>query len=192
MQRVGYIVLVVTATFLSGCGGKSITVVVITRARQKANQLLPEHVYRVPSGSMEPTLSIEARVVVLVGRTSSRRDRRVSSARRLRARGVRPIPHVVRLGGAACVESVPKPSTVKFIKRIVAAPDDEIYIREGQAYRKAAGSSSFAREPDSYTRPCGGSAECNFSTPIRVSAGHCTCLATTAVNRTTVGSGARS
>jgi signal peptidase I len=168
----GYIVLVVTATFLSGCGGKSITVVVTNPSSAKANQLFPEHVYRVPSGSMEPTLSIGARVVVSSGALAVGEIVVFHPPEGSEQEECGPIPHVVRLGGAACVEPVPKPSTVKFIKRIVAAPGDEIYIREGQAYRKAAGSSSFAREPDSYTRPCGGSAECNFSTPIRVSAGH--------------------
>ena len=62
---------------------------------------------------------------------------------------------MIRFGGAACVEPVPKSSTNKLLKRIVAGPGDETYIRQGDVYRTAAGSSNFIRQQDSYTRPCG-------------------------------------
>ncbi|HTC73490.1 MAG TPA: signal peptidase I, partial [Solirubrobacteraceae bacterium] len=48
----------------------------------------------------------------------------------------------------------------------------EIYIKEGHVYRKAAGTSQFVREQDSYIRECGVSPECNFPTPIKIPAGH--------------------
>jgi signal peptidase I len=82
-----------------------------------------------------------------------------------------PSPRVINLGGAACSEPIPRESTVKFIKRIVAGPSDEIYFREGHVYRKAAGASTFARESDPYVRECGVSPECNFPAPITVPAG---------------------
>ena len=63
-------------------------------------------------------------------------------------------------------------SSVNFIKRVVAGPGDEIYIKEGHVFRKAAGKSTFVREQDSYIRACGASPECNFPTPIKIPAGH--------------------
>jgi signal peptidase I len=80
---------------------------------------------------------------------------------------------VIRLGAAACAEPVPKQdSSVNFIKRVVAGPGDEIYIKEGHVYRKAAGKSQFVREKDSYIRACGESPECNFPKPIKIPPGH--------------------
>jgi signal peptidase I len=61
---------------------------------------------------------------------------------------------------------------VNFIKRVVAGPGDEIYIKEGHVFRKPAGKREFSPEKDSYIRPCAGISECNFPTPIKVPAGH--------------------
>ena len=83
-----------------------------------------------------------------------------------------PVPHTVKPGGEACSEPVPKEASVNFIKRIVAGPGDEIFVKEGHVYRKAAGASQFVREHDSYIRECGASPECNFPTSIRIPAGH--------------------
>jgi signal peptidase I len=80
---------------------------------------------------------------------------------------------VIKLGGAACSTPVPREdSGTNFIKRVVAGPGDEIYIKEGHVYRKAAGKSTFVREHDSYIRECGVSPECNFPDPIKIPAGH--------------------
>jgi signal peptidase I len=119
---------------------------------------------------MEPTLGIGARVIVSPGAPRVGEIVVFHPPEGAEQEECGPTPHVVRLGGAACAEPVPTPSTVKFIKRIVAGPDDEIYIREGHVYRKAAGSSSFVRERDPYIRPCGISPECNFPMPIKISA----------------------
>ncbi len=127
--------------------------------------------FRVPSGSMEPTLGVGARVLI------STRPPRVGEIAVFHPPEVAeqqecgPKPHVIRPGGAACAQPALPSSSVKFVKRIVAGPGDEIYIRAGHVYRKAAGSSGFVREPDSYIRPCAGSPECNFPTPIKISAG---------------------
>jgi signal peptidase I len=83
-----------------------------------------------------------------------------------------PTAHVIKLGGAACALPVPRPSSVKFVKRIVAGPGDEIFITGGHVYRKTAGASSFLREPDQYIRPCGIEPACNFPKPIKISAEH--------------------
>ena len=80
---------------------------------------------------------------------------------------------MIKLGGAACSAPVPKKSSVNFIKRIVAGPGDEIYVKEGHVYRKAAGTqprSCASRTPT--FGECGASPECNFPTPIKIPAGH--------------------
>jgi hypothetical protein len=58
---------------------------------------------------------------------------------------------------------------VNFIKRVVAGPADEIYIKEGHVLRGPPGEAAFTQETDSYFKPCPeGAAECNFPTPIRI------------------------
>ncbi len=134
--------------------------------------------YRIPSGSMEPTLAIGQRVLVdRIGMDFSE-------------------PHVGEIAvfhppeGAtsetcgsssfhfrpdepACDEAVPHESSVNFIKRIVAGPGDTIYISEGHVFRKPAGKTSFKRESDSYIRPCANVPECvDFTKPITIPAGH--------------------
>jgi signal peptidase I len=127
--------------------------------------------YRIPSGSMEPTLAVGQRV--LVNRIGTRfsephvgeiavfhppkdAERQVCG----------PVPHMVVVGGAACSTPETEHSNVNFIKRIVAGPGDVISIREGHVVRNG------KPESDSYIRPCGGVSECNFPTPIRIPAGH--------------------
>ena len=127
--------------------------------------------YRIPSGSMEPTLDIGQRVLVdRIGQHFGK-------------------PHVGEIavfhppegateeecggdtrispGGAPCDLPVPKEDTgTNFIKRIVAGPGDTIKIVEGHVYRNG------KREADSYIRPCPGVSECNFPVPIKIPAGH--------------------
>jgi signal peptidase I len=134
--------------------------------------------YRIPSGSMEPTLAIGQRVLVnRIGMDLS--EPHVGEIAVFHPpEGAEneecgPTPHVIKLDGAPCSTAVPKEdSSVNFIKRIVAGPGDEIYIKDGHVYRKAAGKSQFVREKDSYIRECGASPECNFPVPIKIPAGH--------------------
>jgi signal peptidase I len=131
--------------------------------------------YRVPSGSMEPTLSIGQRVKVtpLTGEPTIGDIVVFHPSKGFEQEVCGPSPHVVKVGGGACAEPVPEPAVVKFIKRIVAGPGDEIYIREGHVFRRAPGEAQFKQEADSYIRPCPPSAaECNFPTPIRIPPGH--------------------
>ena len=134
--------------------------------------------YRIPSGSMEPTLAIGQRVLVnRIGMNFS--DPHVGeiavfhppegAEQEQCGTGVR-----VKAGGAACSEPVPREASVNFIKRIVAAPGDEIYIKEGHVFRRARGTKAFVVERDGYIRPCDVPTrpECNFVTPIRIPAGH--------------------
>jgi signal peptidase I len=133
--------------------------------------------YRIPSGSMEPTLSVGQRVLVnRIGMDFSEPSVGEIAVFHppdgAEQQECGPAPHTVKLGGAACAAPIPAKSSVNFIKRIVAGPGDEMYIREGHVFRKAAGKSAFAAEKDSYIRACGASPECNFPTPIKIPAGH--------------------
>jgi signal peptidase I len=133
--------------------------------------------YKIPSGSMEPTLSINQRVLV----------NRIG----MDLNG----PHVGEIvvfhppvGAqesqcgepkhqmtAACDTPVPKEDTgTNFIKRVVAGPGDELYIREGHVYRRAKGTSAFVREHDPYIKPCAQEVGvvCNLTTAIRIPPGH--------------------
>jgi signal peptidase I len=133
--------------------------------------------YRIPSGSMEPTLSVGQRVLVnRIGMSLNG-------------------PHVGEIvvfhppegaeqsqcGSpkhpmtAACDQPNPKEDTgTNFIKRVVAGPGDELYISEGHVFRKAKGKTNFERESDSYIKPCAPEVGvvCNLTTPIKVPPGH--------------------
>jgi signal peptidase I len=170
MFRIMALSLLVVA--LAGCGGSkgSSTTIVVNNP---ASTQQPARVYRVPSGSMEPTYGIGARVIVKEG------SRKVGAVvifhppEGAEQEECGPTSHVIRLGGAACAEPIPQEDTgTTFIKRVVAGPGDEIYVKEGHVYRKAAGSSAFVEEQDSSTRECGVSPECNFPTPIKIPADH--------------------
>jgi signal peptidase I len=127
--------------------------------------------YRIPSGSMEPTLKVGQRVLVdRIGMHFS--DPKVGEMvvfhppKDAEQEVCGPAPHMVTPGGAACSAPELERSSVNFIKRIVAGPGDTLYIKEGHAYVNG------KRESDSYTRPCAGGSECNFQTPITIPAGH--------------------
>lgn len=133
--------------------------------------------YRIPSGSMEPTLAVGQRVLVnRIGMDFS--EPHVGEIavfhppEGAEQQQCGPTPHTVTFGGAACAEPVAKRSGVTFIKRIVAGPGDEIYVREGHVYRRMAGTTQFVAEKDPYIKACGSSPECNFITPIKIPPGH--------------------
>ena len=134
--------------------------------------------YRIPSGSMEPTLRVEQRVLVNrigmaingphVGEIAV-----FHPPQGAKQQMCGPVAHLVTPGGPACDAPIPREDTGEnFIKRVVAGPGDEIYIREGHVYRKAAGQKSFVREHDPYINPCDGALECNFSVPIKIPPDH--------------------
>ncbi len=137
--------------------------------------------YRIPSGSMEPTLAIGQRVLVdrigmhfgkphvgeiAVFHPPNGAEQQLCGGEKVKARG------------AACGEAEnAEDSGTNFIKRIAAGPGDVITIVEGHLIRNG------KREADGYTRPCGVSTEgfnpslakgpeCNFPTPVKIPAGH--------------------
>jgi signal peptidase I len=126
--------------------------------------------YRIPSGSMEPTLKVGQRVLVNrigtdfgkphVGEIAVFHPPEGATEERC-GNETRITP-----GGAPCSEPVPKEASVNFIKRVVAGPGDTIKIIEGHVIRNG------KRESDSYIKPCPGVSECNFPVAITVPAGH--------------------
>lgn len=83
-----------------------------------------------------------------------------------------PKPHLLKADGAACGAPTPQKSKVRLIRRIVAGPGDEIYVRQGHVYWKSQGFGKFVRQRDSYIRSCAGKQECDFPIPIKVPAGY--------------------
>ena len=136
--------------------------------------------YKIPSGSMEPTLKVEQRVLVdRIGMDFSGPEvgdivvfHPPAGAEHEVCDSVPEPPHIVSFGGAPCSKSVPREASVNFIKRIVAGPGEWIYVKEGDAYTSKHEHGPFKREPDSYAAPCGANPECSFPTPIMVPAGH--------------------
>ena len=124
--------------------------------------------YRIPSSSMEPTLTIGQRVLVnRIGMHFS--DPHVGEIvvfhpPRDAASEVCGASHPQT---AVCQYPETQESSQNFIKRIVGGPGDVISVRDGHVYRNG------KAEPDGYTRPCQpGDSNCNFPTPVRVPPGH--------------------
>lgn len=146
--------------------------------------------YKIPSGSMEPTLAVGQRVLVdrigmdfgnpkvgdiVVFHPPRGAEREQGTQYMGEECGAVPQPpHHVTFGKAPCSKPMPEENEkVNFIKRIVAGPGDWIYVKEGHAYVSTKGEKGpFKREKDSYITPCGASPECSFLTPIEVPAEH--------------------
>ena len=126
--------------------------------------------YRIPSGSMIPTLTLGQRVlvnrigmhfgdpsvgdIVVFHPPVGAADDTCGNDREGEGR---PQP---------CGVPVNKESSQNFIKRVVAGPGDKVAIVNGHAIVNG------RRQKDSYTRPCAGGADCNFPKPITVPADH--------------------
>jgi signal peptidase I len=129
--------------------------------------------YRIPSGSMLPTLSIDQRI--LVNRTDTHP-------------GIGDVvvfhpPHGGDLGSSQCANSqqgfsadgtglgqpcdraLAGESEQTFVKRVVGLPGDVLRIVGGHVIRNG------KREPDAYITACGGAAECTFTGSIRIPSG---------------------
>ncbi len=127
--------------------------------------------YKIPSGSMRPTLIEGQRVLV------NRIGMRINGPhvgeivvfhppKYAREQKCGPTHYEVSYGGAPCDQTDPEESSENFIKRVVAGPGDVISVRGGHVYRNG------KREADSYIAPCEGARECDFPTPIKIPAGH--------------------
>ena len=167
VRLVTALAIAVLACCCAGCGGTTKTIIEVrTPAALQAPALAP---YRVPSASMEPTLAIGETVWVQAIEQLAPQVGDVvifHPPKNAEQQICGPTPHMVTPGGAACATPEPEPASVKFVKRIVAGPGDTLQIKEGHVYING------KRESDRYITPCGASSECNFPTPIKVSAGH--------------------
>jgi signal peptidase I len=129
--------------------------------------------YRIPSGSMEPTLHINQRVLVdRIGMDFSSLhvgDIVVFHPPKNYSLGCADPQQGESQSGqdasAACQAVWKQPSSQAFIKRVVGLPGDRLSIRGGHVLRNG------KPERDSYIVPCGAQAACNFPATITVPRG---------------------
>ncbi len=132
--------------------------------------------YKIPSGSMEPTLDIGQRV--LVDRIGMRFGAPevgsivVFHPPKGAAEGVCGArAKQLRAGGAACSLTGTIDTGTNFIKRIVAGPGDQLFVEGGHVFRRARGTTAFLREKDGYIKACGETPECDLPVPVTVPPG---------------------
>ena len=128
--------------------------------------------YRIPSGSMLPTLRVNQRVLVnrigmhfssprlgeiIVFHPPKNFDQGCANPTQGADRAGEP-------GAMACDVAYPKASTQTFIKRLVGLPGDRIQILDGHVVRNG------VRERDPYIVRCGGGV-CNFPGTITIPRG---------------------
>jgi signal peptidase I len=128
--------------------------------------------YRIPSGSMEPTLDVGQRVLV------NRFTHRIGSDPKVGDVVVFHPPLGAddqRCGGdrnsgsgtdAPCARPTPKPDSQNFIKRVVAVGGDRISVLEGHVIRNG------KRTDEPFARPCEIPSACDFPRPIRIPRGY--------------------
>jgi signal peptidase I len=129
-------------------------------------------VYRVTSGSMEPTLPIGAKVLVKKGPVAVGDVVVYHPPEGFATQKCGPKPHVVKTGGAACDAAIRSAARVELVKRVVAGPGDQLYIRKGYVYRKARNASTFVVGENAHIHACRAGSECDFPIPVKVPAGH--------------------
>ena len=129
--------------------------------------------YRIPSGSMLPTLRVGQRILVdrIGSNFSSPRigDIVVFHPPKYYSRGcANPSEGVNRDGQYAtrgCAVRQALPSSLTFVKRVVGLPGDRLRIVGGHVYRDG------VRERDAYIDPCHGIGSCDFPGTIAVPRG---------------------
>lgn len=127
--------------------------------------------YRIPSGSMEPTLAIGQRVLVdRIGNdffAPSVGDIVVFHPPTGAPDEICGDPN--KPATAACDRPTKTESSENYIKRVVAGPGDTIYIKNGLVYLNG------KREKQRYANLQGCNSQnptCNYATPIKIPAGH--------------------
>jgi signal peptidase I len=162
-----------SSTSASKPGVKAIVELIVTVAIAVGLALLIQAFivkpYRIPSGSMEPTLAIGQRV--LANRLISHPSLGDIVVFHPPA-GADPSDGAVcgnpdQGGGHAqpCDKPTPAESKQTFIKRVVGGPGDTILITGGHVIRNG------VEEKDSYIRQCGTAGSCTFSQPIKIPPG---------------------
>jgi signal peptidase I len=122
--------------------------------------------YKIPSGSMEPTLDIGQRVLVnRLGNDFSKPHIGEIVVFHPPKDAEAEVCGQTRPAGAPCDKPEPMNSSENFIKRVVAGPGDTITIQNGHVIRNG------KPEKDSYIAPCAPGDQCTFPTPITIPAG---------------------
>jgi signal peptidase I len=129
--------------------------------------------YRIPSGSMLPTLRVNQRVLVNrigmhFGSPGVGQIIVFHPPKNFDSGCANPTQGADGSGGPgamACDVTQQSPSSQTFIKRLVGLPGDRIQIVDGHVIRNG------VREPDPYIVACSGGAACDFPATITVPAG---------------------
>jgi signal peptidase I len=160
----------------TGGGGRStlveiVGIVIVALALAFLIQLFFVKTYRIPSGSMEPTLAIGQRVLVnriglrfgdpsvgdiVVFHPPAGADQQPATCG---------APNEGNGTQRPCSVPTPQRSGQTFIKRVVGVGGDTISIRGGHVYRNG------RREPDSFIAACGNGFGCDFPGTITVPKG---------------------
>jgi signal peptidase I len=125
--------------------------------------------YRIPSGSMEPTLDIGERVLVqrITHRLGS--DPGVGDIIVFHppagADGIPAVCGAQTVANRACTAPTPQRSDQTFIKRVVAVGGDTVMVRDGIVWRNG------REQPAPFAASCNGGDGCNMTTPIRIPRG---------------------
>ena len=149
-----------------------VLIVAVALALALAIQAFLVKPYRIPSGSMLPTLRVNQRILVdrigthfftpgvgdIVVFHPPQNTGACANPREGQTADGQP-------GFRACDVAQPRDSSVTFVKRVVGVPGDRISIRDGHVIRNG------VPEKDSYIVPCNGSGECNFPQTITVPRG---------------------
>jgi signal peptidase I len=151
-----------------------IVIVITALAIALAVQWLLVKPYRIPSGSMEPTLDVGQRV--LVNRLSHRlgADPKVGDIITFHPpAGADELPP--RCGGRQtdqqpCPVPTPERSSQTFIKRVVGVGGDKISVRDGHVIRNG----QVTKEP--FIAQCGGGQGCDLPQPVTVPKGYVFCM----------------
>jgi signal peptidase I len=164
----------VTATRRSVAGSLLELVVIVATALglALAIQAFIVKPYRIPSGSMEPTLGINQRILVnRIGThlfTPQLGDIIVFHPPKNYSSCANPTQGENQVGQdspKACDVTQSQASAVTFIKRIVGLPGDRLSIRDGHVIRNG------VREKDQYIVPCQSGGACTFPGVITVPRG---------------------
>jgi len=123
--------------------------------------------YRIPSGSMEPTLAVGERVLVnrignnfgdpKVGDILVFHPPKGADTNECGVPGQGPFYDGPQ-SRLPCSEATPDRSDQNFIKRVVAGPGDRVSIRDGRVVLNG------RLQKDSFINPCGNGADCNLGT----------------------------
>jgi signal peptidase I len=146
-----------------------VTIVAVALGLALGIQALLVKPYRIPSGSMLPTLKVGQRV--LVNRLGNRfNDPKIGEILVFHppvgAEGTGDTCGAAKGDGEACAKPTPEKASVNFIKRVVGLPGDHISIRNGHVIRNG------KREKDDYIAPCAGGSACNLPQTITIPPDH--------------------